>query len=265
VSLGTAVSAIGRSRHGRPPVPGAHREALHSHSNPTYRTRISRAREGWGGADAVDLRFLDVERKEIRAVLFDLGGVLTPDPWQALVLTPGSGIADRLGISRGRAAIAAERLWNEYVVRADANEGDYWREFGDLVGASIPRGLVSSVERELLRPNPEASDVLHSLVDAELRVGVVSDNTTFWYDKQARITGLDRVADPDLLFLSFRFGVTKEAVPGLLEIAATSVAPNATLVVDDRTDHVDRARELRFHAVRYSPDWSDSLSAAVRG
>ncbi len=185
------------------------------------------------------------------------------DPWQTLVLTPGRGIADRLGLDRVRAAEVAERLWDRYATRSDADEFDYWREFGDALGAPIPEGLVGSVERELLYPNPEATKLLTALAARGIRVGAVSDNTAFWYERQARIAGLDRSADRALLFLSFQLGVTKDDVPGLFEIAADAVPSASALVVDDRVENVARARALGFHAIRYPPNWKHSLSAAV--
>lgn len=227
----------------------------------------SRAGEGHSRfADATSRRTLVVcqmERAQIGTVLFDLGGVLTPDPWQTLVLTPGRGLADRLGIDRGRAAAAAQRLWNRYVVQAHADEREYWRELGDAIGMSIPDRLVSALDSELLRPNREADALLASLAERHVRVGVVSDNTTFWYEKQARLIGLDRFVDSSLLFLSFRLGVTKGDVPGLFEIAAASVDPDVALVVDDREECVRRARMLGFEARHYSLEWNRSLAEAI--
>ena len=37
----------------------------------------------------------------VERVLIDLGGVLTVDPWESLVLTPRTGLADRLHLDRG--------------------------------------------------------------------------------------------------------------------------------------------------------------------
>lgn len=37
---------------------------------------------------------------QIKCILFDIGGVLTSDIWETLLLTPVSGLADRLGLNR---------------------------------------------------------------------------------------------------------------------------------------------------------------------
>jgi FMN phosphatase YigB (HAD superfamily) len=204
-----------------------------------------------------------VGRDEIRVVLFDVGGVLTVDPWQTLVLTPARGIADRLGLDRVRAAEVAERLWDHHAKQPDADESDYWREFGDALGVSIPEGLVGSIERELLRVNPEATKLLTTLASRGTRIGAVSDNTAFWYERQARVVGLDQAADRTLLFLSFQLGVAKKDVPGLFEIAADTVPPGNTLVLEDRAENVARAGALGFKVIRYESTWESSLFAAV--
>jgi FMN phosphatase YigB (HAD superfamily) len=113
--------------------------------------------------------------------------------------------------------------------------------------------------------NPAASATLETLRKLRIRLGVVSDNTAFWYRKQAELIGLERHVDPDLVFLSYRFGVQKDLGGGasLFEVALRRIDPTVTLVIDDRAHNVRRAHEYGFQVMRYSMEEEDSLLARM--
>jgi FMN phosphatase YigB (HAD superfamily) len=185
-------------------------------------------------------------------VLFDLGGVLTSDPWESLLLTPGEGIADRLGISRGDAKRVGEEMWEKYSLRP-ASEHEYWSELSSRLGVDVPPDLPSRLEPSLLVANPAANEVIDEILARGLSVGLVSETTSFWYPKQERLLNLERVVDSALLFLSFRQGTRKDVDEGgLFEIAARHVVPERSLVVDDRAENLGRARRHGFEAWEYS-------------
>ncbi|MFB9590390.1 hypothetical protein [Streptomyces racemochromogenes] len=185
------------------------------------------------------------------AVLFDLGNVLFCDPWETLLLTPGAGLADRMGLDHALVAAAARRLWDRYSL-VEADEHAYWGELGRALDVVIDPARVAQAEAELLRPGPHARPMLASAAAGSRAVGIVSNNTSFWYAKQARVLGLDRYVDPSLVFLSCRLGVSKgTAGRGLLELAAERADPARSLVVEDRRTHVERAAAVGFEAVRF--------------
>jgi hypothetical protein len=94
-------------------------------------------------------------------------------------------------------------------------------------------------------------------------VGTASDNTSFWFDAQDAVMGLTEVAEPDLVLLSFREGVSKRRSDGLYARLAARVEPSQTIVVDDREPNLARARELGFRSVRYTLHGNDELSDLV--
>lgn len=187
----------------------------------------------------------------MQAVLFDLGGVLVNDPWQSILLTPHRGLVDRLGLSRHLVSTVAARIYEDFVLR-ESDEDQYRKRLELELGLDIPSGLVAEVTREVLRANHDARPVLDMLRASGIHIGVVSDTTSFWYPKEARLLELESYADARLLFLSFVFGVDKkQETGGLFECAATVLDPSTTLVVDDRAVNLDRARSVGFHAVKY--------------
>jgi FMN phosphatase YigB (HAD superfamily) len=180
-------------------------------------------------------------------ILFDIGNVLTTDPWESLLLTPGIGIADRLGIPREAAEAAGRTVWPRFSTDPQAREAEYWAAVEAELGVRIPLELVTYAEPDLLVANPAAVPVLRSLAGAGVRIGIISNNTAFWYPKQAALLDLSTLVDPDLVFVSHLSGVDK--VDGLFDVAAAAVEPASTVIVDDRDSNIPRARSAGFGAV----------------
>jgi len=185
----------------------------------------------------------------LTTVLLDLGGVLTPDPWQALLLAPGRGLVDRLGLDRAAVVAAADELW-QYHARHRTTEEDWWAGLAARAGRPIPPAAVDRAERELLGLLPGARDALDALAGAGVPWGLVTNTTDFWYARQRALLGL-APGEPAWAFVSSVEGCEKGDRPGLFERAARVVDPAATLVVDDRPDNLARAAEVGFGTERH--------------
>jgi FMN phosphatase YigB (HAD superfamily) len=200
----------------------------------------------------------------VETVLFDIGGVLASDYWETLLLTPRAGLADRLSQPRDVVEAAGSQVWEEFATR-EATEAEYWQRLADVLGHPVDLQVVAEVEHRLVRGNPTARGLVEELRGRGVRVGVVSNNTSFWWPKQLRLAGVDELVDGELLFLSCRFGCTKADAPrGLLDVAAEHVRPGTALLVDDREENVDLARDRGFAAVRYDFErdrWPAELTA----
>ncbi|MBG6212937.1 FMN phosphatase YigB (HAD superfamily) [Cryobacterium sp. CAN_C3] len=198
--------------------------------------------------------------QQFDAVLVDLGGVLTVDPWEALLLTPTEGIADRLGLDHTVVREAGRVLWNAYA-REATPEDLYWHELAEIIGAYIPPTMIAEVERNLLLATPGAQRMLAFLRGADRPWGLITNNTAFWYPKQLALLG---IAPNELSweFTSFGAGVTKgDTDPGLFEVAAAVLRPSQTLVIDDRAFNIVRARRCGFQATMYGVGDEVLLSA----
>ncbi|PWG13762.1 hypothetical protein DF268_09670 [Streptomyces sp. V2] len=187
----------------------------------------------------------------VSTVLFDLGDVLFRDPWETLLLTERTGLADRLGLDRAQVAETGRKLWHRFSL-SETSEQDYWRALSRRLGQPVSPFLIRELEEELLTANPAAETMLSAAAPGR-RVGIVSNNTTFWYAKQSGRLRLDKWIDPALVFLSCREGVSKgTAGEGLFERAAAHLDPATTLIVEDRPRNVARARSAGFHTLTYS-------------
>ena len=187
---------------------------------------------------------------EIAVVLLDVGGVLVSDYWETILLTPELGLADRLGLERRRVEEVGLTLWDAYC-RRDADEAAYWSDLERALGVAVPPSLPGELDR-LVRPAPAAEALLETAQDGGRDVGVISNNTAFWFPKQSARVGLDAHVDPELVFLSHEHGRTKGDDPSLFDVVARLVDPATALVVDDRSGNVDAARRRGFHAVLHA-------------
>lgn len=185
-------------------------------------------------------------------VLFDLGGVLVCDPWESLLLSPGRGLADQLRLDRNKTEQAGRALWQRYSL-AEYEEEEYWEELSVSLSTRIPEALVQELEGELLYKNQQAHQVLETAKSKGFRIGIISDNTSFWFPKQARLIDLGKYADQSIVFLSYRLGLHKDLERGgLFDVAASVIDPSSTLVVDDRAKNVCQAVQHGFRARLYS-------------
>lgn len=187
-----------------------------------------------------------------RTILFDLGNVLFCDPWETLLLTPGAGLADVHGWDRGAVFHAGQKLWGKYSI-IKSSEAEYWEDFRSLLGVNISQPEIDSVSSMLLYPNPSATRILESAADAGARIGLASNNTSFWFSLQWEKLDLRRFVDPDLIFVSHELGVEKSTPgEGILEIASNCIDARKTLLVDDRQGNLERARTVGYQTLWYS-------------
>lgn len=185
----------------------------------------------------------------VKTVLLDMGNVLVNDWWETMFFAEG-GLAETLKLDRERLEEAGNALWSHYA-NSVRTEDEYWDHLEALLGRAIPTEVRLQCDA-LVLANPHAAEILDTLHSKGLVVGVISNNTAFWFPKQDGLVNITAYANPDLMFLSHTHGREKGAEPSLFEDALAACDPKSTLVVDDRMSNVDRAKRHGFHAVHYS-------------
>jgi FMN phosphatase YigB (HAD superfamily) len=207
-----------------------------------------------GSNRLANMKKLSDTGQEISAALFDLGGVLVPDPWETFFFTPIIGLADRLELDRTEVMREGGRLWDK-ACRFEWAEIEYWTSMEESLRVRIPQSLISELRPTAFRPNPHARSVLTAISNQGIKIGVISDNTSFWYPMQKEALGLDDFVSSEYIFLSFREHVTKRNYGiNLLTIAARVLDPELTLVVDDRLTNLESATQEGFRTTHYSMD-----------
>lgn len=188
---------------------------------------------------------------ETQVVLFDIGGVLTPDPYETIVrrLAPSADLSNTRGV------------WEKYAVLPRSDEANFWNEIGDALDTQLELDEITRVQHEIVVPNPEAAPTFEYLQARGVKIGVLSNNTAFFYPYQAALVGLEHVADPGLCFLSHQQKMTKRS--GLIGYAAGKAGIENTLFIDDRDDNIQRARLIGLRAIPYVAG-RDSLHTLVK-
>jgi len=190
--------------------------------------------------------------REINSVLFDIGGVLMPDSMQAILFTPKAGLVDVLGLDVNKSFTSSRIPYDKYKHGGldGATEENFWSDFAKEVGVNIPFHIVEEVKKQLIKPNPTATATLKYLTSRNIEVGIVSNNTDFWYAEANKTLDLDSYINVDLIFLSNELKETKPT--GLIDKAAKSVKPQEALYIDDRSDNIYLAKYYGFQVLQYS-------------
>ena len=191
--------------------------------------------------------------RDTTTVLFDIGNVIASDYWEAMWLTPEKGICDRLNLDVRSVAEVGRQLWAKYAVQP-SDEQAYWHDFSIALGQELPPELIAEAEVATVRPNPYAAEAVECCRSRGLTVGLMSNNTSFWYPKQLRKARLDlNVFDEGILFVSCLYGVQKGQGPSDLFSRATQVlSPALTCIIDDRLENLRSASTLGFKCIDYS-------------
>jgi FMN phosphatase YigB (HAD superfamily) len=187
----------------------------------------------------------------IRAIAFDLGGVLTPDVWENTFFDQHIGLVARYGLDIRKARSVGRRLWNIYAHRSVAPgetwrqlERRYWLQFIRALDIDAPVDALIELSGQFIKEVDGMLTVLESLRNSRTIMAVCSNNTEFWFARQASLLRLHRFVSPDHITLSCRIGASKSEVGNRMFAAVAAslgIAKHAILLVDDRQRNVEAA------------------------
>jgi FMN phosphatase YigB (HAD superfamily) len=198
----------------------------------------------------------------IRTVLFDVGGVLSHDGHETYLSHDTHGIARHLGLPRQEVSKRTAPVFRKYAVLPRADEAEFWRDLGRALDTTFSDTAIRTAKQHIKDLNREAGTVFSYLRDKDVKVGIISNSTPFFYPVIARQLSLTSYVHRELCFLSHHEGCLKSN--GLFEIAAAQVDPAQTFVIDDRPANVNYARKLGFKSAQYSLESGRSLLSLVK-
>jgi FMN phosphatase YigB (HAD superfamily) len=154
----------------------------------------------------------------IKAVIFDIGGVLAYDVWEHLFLDKEHGIATRFNLDADQVRKVGKELWERFSCQAAIGEQDwskleeeYWNCFIERFHLSIPMSSFIQMTDKFIKPVQEMPQLLEKLRLTEVDLAICSNNTEFWFKRQLDKLGLYKFFPPDKIILSSRIGIQKSS------------------------------------------------------
>lgn len=187
---------------------------------------------------------------QIRAVAFDMGGVLAADFWEALYFSKPAGLVHELGLDGERLQKIGADLARKYCV-FEASEDDYWEEFARITGCRPTRQQLIEAEAAIW-VDPSFAAAVTGLRNNGLSTFIISDHTTFWFSKLLSKLGVDSIVPAEHILVSWMLGLRKKSLPfGTYRLLSRSTEIGATLVIDDRQSNLEVAAHEGFRPMHY--------------
>ena len=197
----------------------------------------------------------------IEAVIFDVGGVLAYDVWEHLLLNDSNqenpGVGAVYGLPTDRLEQVGNELWMQYDRRKPAEEftwehyeQEYWERFIDAFKGKLPKDVTPSTfiqmtDTFICAVNWEGMIPIMKRLQAKgVNLAICSNNTEFWFTRQARKLDLKRFFPEDKIFLSCRVGYTKKNREMFETVVkGIDVDGSKCIFVDDRVSNIQRAHQ----------------------
>ena len=184
----------------------------------------------------------------IRAVIFDIGGVLLkPKPSH----NPDTKWENSLGLPKGDLKRIIDRSgWNRAATLGQISAHEVWQRVGDRLGLSNEQ--IHALESDF-RPDEEINTELVNLLQSLRPRYTVATISNAWSDTREALTrkyGLDKIVDA--MLFSYEVGLAKpDSRIYQIALSRLRVYPEETIFVDDKNANADTARLIGMHGIWY--------------
>lgn len=194
----------------------------------------------------------------IKALIFDIGGVIASDVWESLFFDKKDGLTANFDVSEGELKKAGRELWNEFAFLSYSREENkekgwralekkYWDMF--LQQFNLPLTVEELIDRskQFVREIPGMYDLLRKLHDTGITLAICSNNTEFWFERQMEQIGLSEFFEPRNIIISCRVGSAKSNPNFEMFKAvcrATGFEGKNCIFIEDRPKNIEMA--LKF-------------------
>lgn len=219
----------------------------------------------------------------IKAVIFDLGGVLIRDPWEWMLLRSERNIADMFRLSREDVARIGVELCGKYECSRwegslIGQERAWWTDFLAALPEHPEELTVEYLIRETdmyIQPiEPERIRMtLDRLAGKGIPLGICSNNVDFWFAKLWQRLELEKYFPEQSIVLSQVIGATKRS-PGHEMFHAVRRSAGCEfrelLFIDDRLENLEAAAACGIRGIRASDQsretvatWCSTVEAVI--
>jgi putative hydrolase of the HAD superfamily len=191
--------------------------------------------------------------RDYRALLFDLGDVVTASQWEML---------DRLEADTGRRLVGrgpldpdGDALWQQYL-RGELTYHSYWKAYAEAAGYSSWRALYRDFMAYMTGDDfahPAAAALIVDARAAGLMLGALT-NDGVEINGRAFFDNVPLIADFDTFTDAREYGGGKPAPEAYLGAASElGLEPDQIVFIDDLIENVEGARAVGMAAVLVDP------------
>ncbi|MCD6522820.1 MAG: HAD family phosphatase [Candidatus Diapherotrites archaeon] len=188
----------------------------------------------------------------VKAIVFDIGGVIDSDEWGERFLDEYAKI---LGVEKEELDRVVRSQRHRYL-RGNITEDEFWKEVTERLGVKADINLLKKKYRELLTKKDGALDIAKKLKGKYL-IGAMSNAGKEWYEYRAEKHGWKDLFDFSVN--SFETGYRKPErgiyMTLLEELGKRGVSPEEVIFIDDRDENIAAAKMHKIKTIKYiSPE-----------
>jgi len=201
-------------------------------------------------------------------VVFDIGGVVFEDIWEGIFFQKSTGILDLFDLNAQQLNKVCRNCWERYSVMSPGNnsweslEANYWEDILSVI--QIPWSVDECIEysQKFIIKIRGVDDLINSLLKNGTQLGICSNQTAFWFERQLALSKSLKLIDRKNMALSFERGATKGQKENLLfkvVLSSLSCKPDEIIYIEDRVKHQQAARDFGFKVIPFSSDQPDFI------
>lgn len=188
----------------------------------------------------------------VKAIVFDVGGVIDADEWGEKLLDEYSKL---LGVDRDVLDRTIRSQRHRYL-RGSITEDEFWKAVLDELGVKADIEVLKKKHREMLTPTNSALDIAKRLKGKYIIVSM-SNSGKEWYDYRAEKHGWKDLFDFSVN--SFETGYRKPErgiyMTLLEELEKRGVSAEDVIFIDDTDENIAAAKRHNIKAIKYiSPE-----------
>jgi len=196
----------------------------------------------------------------IKAVIFDVGGVLAYDIWEHLMFDDG-GIVSLYKLNKSLVDEVGSKLWKKFAYQNTSKnnswqklEKEYWNTFNEIFQLPLSYNDFSQLTDKFIKPVDGLLNLLERLDTKKIDMAICSNNTEFWFERQRSKLELDRYFEKNKMILSSRIGVSKNSPDFKMfqtAVSALDVEKQDCIFIDDRVENIIQALNFGITSILF--------------
>lgn len=208
----------------------------------------------------------------IKAILFDLGGVFFYDVWLETFFNSQKSLVTEYRLDPKKLREVGNVLWRKFAYEISngskswqEEEREYWEEFIAAFKNDFPKGALPSVQDlidlSLCYMNPlnkrGTQELLNDLKSKGYKLGILSNNTTFYFERSMKSSGLEGYFEKDKLFMSYGgFVKPRITVENIQKIKEAFVAEESEIIFfDNQENNIEALEALGIKSILVPADF----------